>query len=658
MTAEYQSNPERRLVGDPVDTLTGAMVNKNFQFRLVGPLELRWHQFYDSSKHNQAFAHGWGHTHEFDRKLQFDVDGMTYSAPVGKRIHFPYLNRDDETFFGYGFRLVRVSDSVYHLHGHAQPSMEFAFSNFNRPASLSRLFDASGEIKFRHNVDGHLEHITDSAGRSISITNDKNGRLLSITLDPMAEGEQPFLIDSFQYDDAGNLTSTRNEDGNGYRFEWDANNRMIRRFGRRGMEFNYIYDEAGRCIDSRGEDDLLGVRVSYEVPGVMTKVVKGDGGEWQYFFDESGNVSQIIDPVGGVEKFVRDESGRLIAEEDANGNQTTIIYDRADAIVAKQDVFGKRKPWPENVNAPDPDAHYVADNPAEYELGRFLKLDRVSLPTKHQRDALPLPANAKALVVTREEAAGLIERQSVVPPPLYAMWWPEPKAGWRFNNFAKLTSQVDEFGRERSWSYDESGNIDTHTDFDGRTWKHEYRKWHFRRSLRNPLGHEHRFDYNTEGEITRFEDAAGNISEYAHNAHNQLTQVRRHGRTRESYERDSCGNLVAKYDGEGKELLRFDIGPGNKPVKRILASGDEHTFIYDDHGRYLEASTQRDRLEFAYDFYGNRIRDRRNGEGIEHQFAGRNQLVETAVLNRFTTTYARGRIYSHCSRYRLRSFYD
>src|SRR5215471_15883627 len=100
---------EPRLVGDPVDTLTGAVFDRKLEFRLIGPLELRWYRHYDSSRHDQSFALGWGHTHDFDKTLHLEGDQIVYQAPVGRVFSFPRLANDEDECALYGFVLRRLS---------------------------------------------------------------------------------------------------------------------------------------------------------------------------------------------------------------------------------------------------------------------------------------------------------------------------------------------------------------------------------------------------------------------------------------------------------------------------------------------------------------------------------------------------------------------
>jgi len=110
---------------------------------------------------------------------------------------------------------------------------------------------------------------------------------------------------------------------------------------------------------------------------------------------------------------------------------------------------------------------------------------------------------------------------------------------------------------------------------------------------------------------------------------------------RDRYLRDAVGNLVAKHAGDGRQLLKVEIGPGNLPVKRVLSSGDEHSFKYDAQGRRLLAATKKDTLEFAYDDLGNGCLETRNGQGVEHHFFSGRQPGESLFFERFSVRYQR-----------------
>jgi len=634
------NNP--RFVGDPVDTLTGAVTEQTLDFRLTGPLEFWWVRHYSSEHCHSRFALGWGHAHDFERHLRFDVDGFVYRGPLGREVAFPSLKRNGDECGRDGFRLRRVTALRYEVHRHGESATDFIFQDAREPARLNRIFKGQHEISFSYGPGRRLKRIVDSAARRIRVMEEQDGRLVSLALEDELGRPGPLLV-AYQYDERGNLISTTNADGHSFRFDYDHANRMVRRTGRMGFQFQFEYDAQGRCTKSAGDDRMDEVSLEYAIPRRLTNVTRADGGTWQYSFDESGGLTQVLDPMGGVQLFVRDDAGRVTLEVDPNGNATRVTYDASGAQVAKISPLGHISSVPENPNAPDPTAHRVAANAAEYELGRLLDTDAITLPTGRQAALLPVSAAARALLSTSldEGSARSGHSMGFQAKPLGPMWWPTPKGGRVFNDLGKLVRQQDQCGRTRTWSYNASGNLEQHTDFDGNLWQYDYGAWHVRLALTTPIGAAVRFSYQTAGELASCIDAGGTRSEYRYNQKDHLVEVRRHGVVREIYSRDAVGNLTAKHAADGRPLLQFVIGPGNLPVKRTLASGDEHTFKYDKAGRFLTAASTKDVVTFAYDALGNCMMDKRNGQGVNHRYDGLRKPAESTYFGRLLVRYER-----------------
>ncbi|MEJ8857873.1 RHS repeat-associated core domain-containing protein [Variovorax robiniae] len=620
-------------VGDPVDVITGANFDQTLDFRLTGPLEFWWQRLYDSSQCHRRGAMGWGHTHDFDRRLRLDADGISYIAPFGRIHGFPPLTEDGAECKAHGFVLRRVSIRIYHLFHHGQPAMEFRFHHPAEPARLARLFQRQHQIEFRYNVENGLEHVNDSAGRRIVVFETPEGRIDGLILQKK-DGSQELLV-AYRYDERGNLVATRNGAGHGYAFHYDDQNRMVRRVGRTGFSFHFAYDQRGRCIKAVGDQRVDGVALHYDDQQHVTRVTRADLGIWTYSFDDAG-LTRIVDPLGGTQSFVRDKAGRIAQEVDANGNVTRYIFDAAGAPIAKINARRQRIALPEGPNSPDPDFHRVASNAAEYAFGKLLNTRRITLASEASVRALPLPPEVLDLVLCQREPLRRDELEAQFDVrPLGGLWWPEPKAGRVFNVLGKLTAQFGDAGARREWRYDASGNLAQFKDFDGASWAQECGLWHFKTALTNPMGAKVRFTYTSGGKVATCTDAGGSTSEYSYDLKDKLIEVRRHGVVRETYVRDAVGNLLEKHDGDGNPLLKIEIGAANLRSKRTLASGDEHSFEYDLFGRKVVAATKKDRAEFKYDVLGDCVLDKRNGLGVELADREWGKFTQSLLFGRF-----------------------
>ncbi len=633
MNRDCPLSNDPRFVGDPVDTYTGATVERQRDFRLAGNLPLQWWRHYDSSKANQRFSLGWGQTHDFDCCLRFDQDGIRYEAPLGNLAMFPPLGSDGQSVSQQGKTLLRIGLYRYQLAEHGSPIREFTFADPKSTGCLTAISQGSFRIGFDYDSNQRLSGIVDSLGTQIDIEWTENGLLQQLFV-PELRGKQRRDLLKYQYDSHDNLVEVIDGFGGRPSLTYDRQHRLIRKTDRIGHAFEFSYDGHGRCIRTAGSDGVLDHRLDYLRPGELTQVTRGNGGVWQYQY-QLGKLVAINDPLGGEQKFVYTDQGQLALELDSNGNAAKVIADKSGAIVGKVDSLGHFRATPVDPNAPDPLHHRVAQNAAEYEFGRLIDIH--SIASKNPPvEAMPSEVNKRP--ASYFEQANLYSSNNL-GFVVGRNWWPEPSSGRQFDATGDLIHQIDRHGRKRRWLYDANGNVTKYVDFDGGVWSYEFSSWNHLVRETNPLGSSTQMEYDSQENLTLFQDAGGTRSEYAYDLKDSLVEVRRHGQIRERYQRDAEGNLLAKFASDGRQLLSLEYGPGNLLMKRTLASGDEHTYAYDPNGRYLAANTKKDAVKFGYDALGNRIVDKCNGLGVEHYYRGWRQSGESIWLDKFKIEY-------------------
>src|SRR5262249_40398446 len=87
----------------------GANIEIRRDFQLPGELPFLWRRHYDSSKCDRMFALGRGNTHEYDRWLEFDLDGLRYTGVLDDAIKFPPVLNDGARCAAGGFVLRRIN---------------------------------------------------------------------------------------------------------------------------------------------------------------------------------------------------------------------------------------------------------------------------------------------------------------------------------------------------------------------------------------------------------------------------------------------------------------------------------------------------------------------------------------------------------------------
>ncbi|MGA3190497.1 MAG: RHS repeat-associated core domain-containing protein [Bryobacteraceae bacterium] len=633
MACAHHFDDAYTLVGDPVNAVTGASLDTRLEFQMPGPIPFQWVRHYDSSKCRQYYALGWGRTHGYDHRLQFDVDGIRYTAPVGRVVGFPPLTQDGEKFAYGGYVLHRVTWRLYRLHHSGEPSMEFDFSDM-AVASLARVFRGKDAIQFYYG-NGRLQGIVDSRGRHIAATVDDAGRMIALVLEGPNRGRP--LID-YYYDLAGNVIESVDPYRNSFKMRYDEHNREVVRTDRRGYSFYFEYDQQGRCVRTTGEDGLHETHLEYHPPEGFTLVTRADGGRWTYLCPD-GQLERIIDPYGGSLNFKRDESGRIIEEIDSNGNVTKVRYDANGALAGKVTPLGRYLPEGEDATGPSKDPFAILRfmpanedterarrdpslprSPLEWEFG---SLYRRLMSTTDVPSAIPTGTGAQL------PTWSLKYLRSLQPQP----------DGRVYDDFGKLVREDGPNGSSLRRLYDANGSLHRLTDRDGSVHTYQNASWNLRVGNVNPLGQAERFTYTKTEKLASFTDRGGTVSEYEYDLKDQLIRVRRHGPVRDEYRRDNSGNLIEKLDGNGKRLYSFEIGPGGLRTARHLDGGEKHGFGYDKQGRIVSAVTAAAEVQLEYDRVGNRVTDQRNGAGVTHVFNGLGRLVKTTYFGRFQVQY-------------------
>jgi RHS repeat-associated protein len=602
------------VVGDPVDVVTGANLDGQTDFTLAGPLPLAWSRWYNSRNNWTPGGFGWGHTHDYERRLVRDVDGIRYLGPTGGVVAFPSLEHDGDEFANSGYLLRRVSRNSYTLSQTGRPRAVFEFAEGHSFAHLTALLRGSARVEFRYDRDDFLHTIIDSKGRPVRVEHDSAGRISRLSL-PGPGGKTKQLA-AYQYDAIGNLVRATDPYNNSLRYQFDEEHRQIRRTDRRGYSFRFAYDAAGRCILAGGEDRTDEVKLEYDPVQRVTLVTRADGGQWLYLHDASGVVSRIIAPTGATQQFVKDEAGRVSAEIDPLGNITRRVYDTTGGLVGRTDPLGAF--WANGEEPSSSPPHRVPQNPAEWDLGDIL-LPTVSPPVHF--DPILTRVNAAAAQFIQTLPAGQSQ-----------------KSVREADELGMVFRETFPDGTVRRWNYDANGKVVKYTDREGSVRSFAYASWNMQITGTNQLGGHVRYRYSLGRHITAVIDPGGTQSEFAYDLENRMTSVRRHGVVKETYQYDLAGNLTGKRGAKGEPLLVFEYGPRNLMTIRRLASGETHTFTYDEHGRYLLAKTDSLVVAFKYDAAGRQIRDERDGEGVVHKFVSR-RLKETSVLGTFRTGY-------------------
>jgi len=591
-------------VGDPVDVVTGAVVDSAADFRVHGAFPLVFRRFYSSARAGEERGVGAGFRHSFDHWLYLDLDGITYHAPNGAKVELSTFRQGETRVAARGYVLFQERG---HLRLRTPAGQELLFEVTS--ATTARLVELHARrggphIRLVYRFDGALSTLVDAEGRAVELVLE-DGRLTEART--RGPDRNPITLARYRYD-GPRLVEVEDGYRHRIRYEYDTSGQLTRRVDRRGYALSYRYDSDGRCVESAGEDGVLSVALEYFPYERRTKVTRGDGGVWEYTYNASGTITAIRAPSGNERTFrTRPEDGQVVCAKDGAGNAATTLFDADGRRVRDEDAEGRP------IVPPRP--HRRPRSPAEYELGAWARVPQ-ALPSPEHAATVPPPVRL-VLEVARDGADGELRE---------------------VRDLQGILVREERDGRSRRFGYDPNGNLRFRTDLDGCTVRFETASFNQRVARITELGLTTRFEYSKEDLLAAVVDAGGTRTEYPRDLEGNVTAVVRDGAMREAYTYDGAGRLSEKRDALGRVLFTVRRGAQGEVLERTFAHGGFERYTHDDALRVVTADTADASCSFAYDAFGQRIADLRDGAGVERRFDG-HELVSSVVLGRFVTSY-------------------
>ncbi len=598
--------------GHPVNQATGAAWSR---FTDINTAYFRLQREVRSTWCGEDGPFGFGMRHDAQYTLVFEAGRAVLTDPDHRR--FSFARASDGRFGGtcFGWTLAQPEQDRFVLrHGergtlvwlHA-PGDPAALSTRTRGGTTERfLYGAEGRlarVRIERPGDGAPTHLAE-----VVFAHDEAGHVVSI--DRTEDGAAPVNLGTYAYDEAGCLVQFVDALGGQWRYAYDDAHRCIRETNPNGYSFHYRYDAEGRCVHSAGDDGLWRVDLSY-APG-RTLMTECDNGLWVYALDEYRTIIEIADPYGGKRERRTASDGRVLAEIDSGGRVMRNLFDADNRHVGRLDRWGNRWPTPDQASKlPNPLAHILPATALAREWGE---------------------TQAPGGTVARMLPKALFTAVDAVIPAV-----PRSEPAERRDLLGRVVQRADANRAIERYEHDPAGNCVATIDADGLTRRQAFASWNLRVAQTNGQGETTRYRYTKREKISAIIDPSGAASKYTYDCKDRLTHVNRHGVLRESYRYDAGDRLIEKLDGDGDALLTFEVGTNGLHSKRILASGEVHSFTYDVFGNITEASTAKAKVLMR--FAGRRrLSDMRDGRGVEHEWAG-GQHVATTYFGRFTVRY-------------------
>ena len=644
---------------DPIDVATGEMVEMRADISIPGVLPLTLARRYRTRSNDDGllgpkWSVSWsrylrldeGHLARF-----FDGGGLaiTFEAPEEE------LNGINLREPRYRLEGTRAAPRV--LDDETRQILVFAPLADGVVSRLERIEDWNGNvIAFEYDTFGRLTTLRHTAGYSLVVAYQGAAATMSSVTLREASGETRRLVD-YVYD-GGLLSQVSSFQHGTFRYTYDAHGWMTSWSDTDQTEVRYVYDDAGRVVETGTRQGYHNGRLAYEAG--RTHVFDADG-EWIYEHNAEGLVTGEVNPLG--QRLQREwHLGRMTSQTDALGRRTDFIHDELGKLVGlctptgatttfKYDTHRRLTVIAEPGRGPvvleyDLRHRLIARTESDgtlkrYRYGEHGELLRVvdgAHETRLDYDAQLLPMAMRlptgARIGLHFDVLGRLQEQTDpdgnVTRYAYVAGERNPRGGISritladnatydiaYSSEGLPVEQVDPLGRVTRCVYGPFDLLIATVDAAGQTTRFEYD--HKTRPIRviNALGEVWEYRYDCAGRLIEEVDWGGRVTHYTRDAVGRLLKKTLPDGSTWRYRYDAENRLVALHAGDARLIYRYDAA-GRLSMAAVRADTTHITrFRYDANGRVVEEDQGGQLLRHVYDARGLR-RERKTPHRTTH----------------------------------------
>lgn len=416
---------------------------------------------------------------------------------------------------------------------------------YNDQNLVTLFIDKNGnKTSYSYDEKGNLTGIKDALGRQRSFTYDENGQLLTESV----EGRK---IRTNIYNEKGLLVKTEDALGRSRKILYNEKEQPEQIILPDESCLNISYDEKGNILavrDSYGNT----IRYVYDALNRVEEMVDNEGNKIRYNYDERNHLLTVTNPLGDSRNFAYNASGKLTRITDFDGGIQKIEYNVMGKPEQLTDKEGRKLKWEYDSMGNLEQVIFPTGATALYRYDKNNRIVRV----ERKKDA-ETEVPETVYTYNYDAVGNLVYVSAGDGKKIYS------EVFYEYDALNRLAAVTNSAGAKTCYTYDWiTGKINSITD---------------------PAGNQRTYRYNDAGELTEQTDIRGNVIRYEYNV---------------------LAKLCTVIDGAGRVLKRV-YQPGGRLEKMIYPTGREITYGYDNLGRISSKTYQNGySVMYSYDEMG------------------------------------------------------
>jgi RHS repeat-associated protein len=598
--------------GHPVDVITGrAYTLPAIELELPGPLPLVLARVYSTSAADRDVGLGFGWSCSWSWEIEVRRRAVMVWSDEGIATIFPVLEAGAEYVGRWGWALRRERERFVLDKGDGLRRIFAAVEEDARRWRLIEIRDRNdNRIELIYDGAGRLCEVTDSAGRTIGIETTRAGRIASIQIKNAPAQGRWVAVARYVYDERGNLIAAIDAEGHATRHEYDDAHRLTRETDRCGLSFCFVYDRAGRCVETWGElPSRKDPSLAEDVPAVLADGARARGIHHVRLDYHDGRYTEVADS-REVRRYFGNRHG-LVDKRVEGGAVGEAVYDARGLLLAEMDGEAAV-------------TRYVRDD-----RGRVVRVvDPLERATAYERDArgdvVRVVDPAGSTHELHRDAHGNVSHEA---DPTGAV------TSYTYDARGLCTSISSPTGGVTRLAYDPEGNLVEQTGPTGACWRWAYDPLGRLVGETDPLGHETRWTWTARGDVASVQHADTSVVRYVYDGERRRTEIQGPGRRTVGLAWGGFHKLVRRTDPNGATVgFRYDRE--GRLLELINELGERHRLVRSRAGHVEREETFDGRqISYKHDRAAHVVRVEVVGEVTEHEYNAAGELVRRTLAD-------------------------
>ncbi len=420
----------------------------------------------------------------------------------------------------------------------------------------------------------------------------------------------------YLFSGTGRLESVTDRNGNETTLAYEGSGRLEAIADPAGRQITFAYNGGGQVESA---EDPMGHVVSYGYEGgQLTSVTMPGEAEprWQFEYDGSHRITNVIDGRGGETINEYDGSNRTISQTDPGGHTLSFEYAPFHTQITNEATGSVTDEWFTSNNEPFSITHGYGTPEAVTEAFAY---------------------NFAGQLISRTDGNG-------------------HQTTYGYDAEGNRTSEKDAAGNEAKWAYDEDHALISMTTPGGEKTTIERDADGNPESISRPAPGEETqtssFEYDGNGQLEHVVDPLERVWSYGYDEQGNRTSETDPAGNKATLDYDEDSRLISIVSPrgnveEGKEAAKYTVkierDPQGRPEEVIDQLGNATEYSYDDNGN-LKARTDANghTTEYAYSPDDQQTEIKKpNGAVLETAYDGAGAVISQTDANEETTTYVR-----------------